>query len=187
MIGEFQNSDRKLKIEPVVSFQKSLNWFQDQSQNEPEENKVSLQQTNRFAILRRLTLKSGYGNSLRINQRHEIDDSSKDIQNLAKSLNSLTTSEFVTNTTFSVEGDLEELSAKLEFPVPGILRDGLELKIKTNLPEILVGGDNAQDTMNSTLSLRYRIGINDAIKLEIESSYNLREAKTNHKIMFRLF
>ena len=126
-------------------------------------------------------------NSLRINQGNEIDDSSKDIQTLTKSLNSLTISEFATNTTFSFEGDLEELSAKLEFPVPGILRDELELKIKTNLPEVMLDGEDGQENMKSTLSLRYRIGINDAIKLEIQSSYNLRTTTTSHKIMFKLF
>ena len=187
MIGEFQNSDRKLKIGPVVSFKKSLNWLQEQSQTEAEDKKVSLQQANRSAVLRRLTLNSAYFNSLRINQGNEIDDSSKDIQTLTKSLNSLTISEFATNTTFSFEGDLEELSAKLEFPVPGILRDELELKIKTNLPEVLVDGEDGQENMKSTLSLRYRIGINDAIKLEIESSYNLRITTTSYKIMFKLF
>ena len=187
MIGEFQNSDRKLKIGPVVSFKKSLNWLQEQSQTEAEDKKVSLQQANRSAVLRRLTLNSAYFNSLRINQGNEIDDSSKDIQTLTKSLNSLTISEFATNTTFSFEGDLEELSAKLEFPVPGILRDELELKIKTNLPEVMLDGEDGQENMKSTLSLRYRIGINDAIKLEIESSYNLRTTTTSHKIMFKLF
>ncbi len=187
MIGEFQNSDRKLKIGPVVSFKKSLNWLQEQSQTEAEDKKVSLQQANRSAVLRRLTLNSAYFNSLRINQGNEIDDSSKDIQTLTKSLNSLTTSEFATNTTFSFEGDLEELSAKLEFPVPGILRDELELKIKTNLPEVMLDGEDGQENMKSTLSLRYRIGINDAIKLEIQSSYNLRTTTASHKIMFKLF
>ena len=187
MIGEFQNSDRKLKIGPVVSFKKSLNWLQEQSQTEAEDKKVSLQQANRSAVLRRLTLNSAYFNSLRINQGNEIDDSSKDIQTLTKSLNSLTTSEFATNTTFSFEGDLEELSAKLEFPVPGILRDELELKIKTNLPEVMLDGEDGQENMKSTLSLRYRIGVNDAIKLEIQSSYNLRTTTASHKIMFKLF
>ncbi len=187
MIGEFQNSDRKLKIGPVVSFKKSLNWLQEQSQTEAEDKKVSLQQAHRSAVLRRLTLNSAYFNSLRINQGNEIDDSSKDIQTLTKSLNSLTTSEFATNTTFSFEGDLEELSAKLEFPVPGILRDELELKIKTNLPEVMLDGEDGQENMKSTLSLRYRIGINDAIKLEIQSSYNLRTTTASHKIMFKLF
>ena len=185
--GKLQNSDQELEIGPVVSFKKSLNWFQEQSKNEPEDKKVFLDQATRFTSPIRLSPNSVYLNSLRINQENEIDDSSKNIRSLTKSLNSLATSQFATNTTYSFEEDLEELSAKLKFPVPGILRDELQLKIKTNLPDVMVHGENLQDNMKSTLSLRYRIGINDAIKLEIQSSYNLRTTTTTDKIMFELF
>ena len=68
-----------------------------------------------------------------------------------------------------------------------LLRDELELKIKTNLPEVMLDGEDGQENMKSTLSLRYRIGVNDAIKLEIQSSYNLRTTTASHKIMFKLF
>ena len=185
--GKLQNSDQELEIGPVVSFKKSLNWLQEQSKNEPEDKKVFLDQATRFTSPIRLSPNSAYLNSLRINQGNEIDDSSKNIRSLTKSLNSLAISQFAKNTTYSFEEDLEELSAKLKFPVPGILRDELQLKIKTNLPDVMVHGENLQDNMKSTLSLRYRIGINDAIKLEIQSSYNLRTTTTTDKIMFELF
>ena len=181
--GELQSRDLELNIEPVFGFKKSLNWFEDHSKTEPEGKKVSLQQAMRFAVLRRLTLNSAYLNSLRINQENEIDDSPENIQSLTRSLNSLATSQFAKKTIFSLEEDLENLSAKLDFPVPGILSDELELKIKTNLPEVLVDGEDLQDKMKSTLSLRYRIAIDDATKLEIESSYNLQE--TTHKTLIR--
>ncbi len=187
MTKEFQNRAWKLKIGPVVSFKKSLNWLQEQSKTETKDKKDPLQQATRFPIKRTLTLNPAYLNSLRINHGNEIDDSSKDIRNLTKSLNSLTTSQFATNTTFSFEGDLEELSAKLEFPIPGILRNELELKIEINLPEVLMDGEDLQDNMESTLSLRYRIGINDATKLEIQSSYDLQTKRRSHRIIFELF
>ena len=187
MTKEFQNRAWKLKIGPVVSFKKSLNWLQEQSKTEAKDKKDPLQQATRFPINRTLTLNPAYLNSLRINHGNEIDDSSKDIRNLTKSLNSLTTSQFATNTTFSFEGDLEELSAKLEFPIPGILRNELELKIEINLPEVLMDGEDLQDNMESTLSLRYRIGINDATKLEIQSSYDLQTKRRSHRIIFELF
>ena len=183
MKGELQSTDLKPEIEPVFSFKKSLNWFEDHSNTELEDNKVSWQKAMRFTLLRRLTQNSAYLNSLRINQENEIDDSPKEIENLTRSLNSLTTSRLAKNTTFSLEGGLENLSAKLKFPVPGILRDELELKIKTNLPEVLIDREDLQNRMKSTLSLRYRIAIDDATKLEIESSYNLQ--KTTHKTLIK--
>lgn len=186
MKKELQNREREVKIGPVVSFKKSLNWFQEQSKTEPEENKAFLQQVTRFPVHRELTMNSVYLNSLRIHQGNEIDDSSKDIESLTKSLNSLTTSQFVTNTIFSLEGDLEDLSAKLEFPVPGILSDELELKIKTNLPEVWLDSEDSRDNIKSTLSLKYGIAIDDTIELEIQSSYDLQTTTTTHQIIFDL-
>ena len=190
MKKELQMGELKPNIQPVVSFKKSLNWFQEQSKTESKEKKVSLQQEMRFGVPRRLKLNSPYLNSLkidqsgRINQGKEIDDSSKDIENLTKSLNSLITSQFGTNnTTFSLEGDLEDISAKFEFPVPGILSDELEFKFKTNLPEVMVDGKDLQNNMKSTLSLKYGIDINDATKLEIQSSYNLQTTDYKYKII----
>ncbi len=190
MKKEFQMGELKPNIQPVISFKKSLNWFQEQSKTESKEKKVSLQQEMRFGFPRRLKLNSPYLNSLkidqsgRINQGKEIDDSSKDIEDLTKSLNSLITSQFGTNnTTFSLEGDLEDISAKFEFPVPGILSDELELKIKNNLPEVMVDGKDSQNNMKSTLSLRYGIDINNATKLEIQSSYDLQTTDYKYKII----
>ncbi len=190
MKKELQMGELKPNIQPVVSFKKSLNWFQEQSKTESKEKKVSLQQEMRFGVPRRLKLNSPYLNSLkidrsgRINQGKEIDDSSKDIEDLTKSLNSLITSQFGTNnTTFSLEGDLEDISAKFEFPVPGILSDELELKIKNNLPEVMVDGKDSQNNMKSTLSLRYGIDINNATKLEIQSSYDLQTTDYKYKII----
>ncbi len=186
MKKELQNSDRELTIRPVVSFKKSFDLFPEQSETEPKDKKISSSQTNRLAVLRRLTQDSTYSNSLIIDRENEIDDSSKDIKDLTKSLNSLATSELTTNSTFSLKGDLEDFSAELEFPVPGILIDELELKIKTNVPEVLLDGEDLQDNIKSTLSLRYGIAIDDAAELEIESSYNLRTSQTTHQIVFEL-
>ena len=111
--GKLQNSDQELEIGQVVSFKKSLNWLQEQSKNDPEDKKVFLEQATRFTSPIRLSLNSAYLNSLRINQGNEIDDSSKNIRSLTKSLNSLATSQFATNTTYSFEEDFEELSARV--------------------------------------------------------------------------
>lgn len=174
MKKQLQMKDLKPEIEPVIGFKKSLNWFQEHSKTEPDDNKVSLQQAMRFGVPPSITLNSANLSFSTTSQKNEIYDSLKDVQNLTKSLNSLITSRFATNTTFSIEGDLENISAKLKFPVPGIFGDELELKIKTNIPEVMVDGKTLQDSMKSTLSLRYRIAIDDATKLEIQSSYNLQ-------------
>jgi hypothetical protein len=182
MKGELETREQELKFEPVLSFKQSFNWFEEQAESEEED--VFLRQAIRFALPRRQTLNCAYLNSLKINQENEIDDSPEDIEDLTRSLNSLTTSQLAKKTIFSLEADLEDLSAKLKFPVPGALRDQLQFKIKTNLPEILVEGEDLQAKMKSTLSLSYRIAIDDAIRLEIENSYNLRT--TNHETFLRL-
>ncbi|MGK7895650.1 MAG: hypothetical protein AB4372_19055, partial [Xenococcus sp. (in: cyanobacteria)] len=178
---EFQIQELKPKIQPVISFKKSLNWFQKYSENKSKEKNFSLQQAMKFGVPRRIKLNSPYLKSLkidqsaRINQEREITDSSKDIEDLTKSLNSLINSQFGTKkTTFSLAGDLEEISAKLKFPVPGTLNDEWELEVKTNLPEVMVDGEDLRDEMESTLSVQYGIDINNATKLEMESSYNLK-------------
>ena len=171
---ELQMSNIKPKIEPVIGFKKSLDWFKDSSKSESKDEKDSLQQAMRFGVPTSLTLNSANLNFSRNNQNNEIYDSLKDARDLTKSLNSLMTSRLATTTTFSIEGDLENISAKLKFPVPGIVGDELELKIKTNIPEVLVDGESPQDRMKSTLSLRYRIAIDDATRLEIQSSYDLQ-------------
>ena len=178
---ELQMSNIKPKIEPVIGFKKSLDWFKDSSKSESKDEKDSLQQAMRFGVPTSLTLNSANLNFSRNNQNNEIYDSLKDARDLTKSLNSLMTSRLATTTTFSIEGDLENISAKLKFPVPGIVGDELELKIKTNIPEVLVDGESPQDRMKSTLSLRYRIAIDEATKLEIQSSYNLQTK--NQKLM----
>jgi hypothetical protein len=182
MKGELETREQELKFEPVLSFKQSFNWFEEQTESEDKE--VFFRQAIRFALPRRETLNSAYLNSLSINQENEIDDTPEDIQDLTRSLNSLTTSQLAKKTIFSLEGDLEDLSAKLKFPVPGALSDELQLKITTNLPEVLVNGEDLPDKMKSTLSLRYRIAIDDATKLEIQNSYNLRT--TTHETFIRL-
>ena len=104
--------------------------------------------------------------------------------NWFQELNSLTTSQFPGKSIFSLKTYLENLSAQLKFPVPGILSDELELKIRTNLPEVLVDGEDLQNKIKSTLSLRYGIAIDDATKLEIQNSYNLRTSF--HRTFMRL-
>ncbi|MGK7937632.1 MAG: hypothetical protein AB4206_17840 [Xenococcaceae cyanobacterium] len=178
---ELQMSNIKPKIEPVIGFRKSLDWFKDTSKRESKDEKDSLQQAMRLGVPNSLTLNSANLNFSRSDQNNEIYDSLKDAQNLTKSLNSLITSRFATNTTFSIEGDLDNISAKLKFPVPGIFGDELELKIQTNIPEVLVDDEYLQDSMKSTLSLRYRIAIDEATKLEVQSSYDLQTK--NHRLL----
>ncbi len=178
---ELQMSNIKPKIEPVIGFRKSLDWFKDTSKRESKDEKDSLQQAMRLGVPTSLTLNSANLNFSRSDQNNEIYDSLKDAQNLTKSLNSLITSRFATNTTFSIEGDLDNISAKLKFPVPGIVGDELELKIQTNIPEVLVDDEYLQDSMKSTLSLRYRIAIDEATKLEVQSSYDLQTK--NHRLL----
>lgn len=186
---ELQIEELKPKIQPVLSFKKSFQWFQDRSETKSKKKQVPLQETMRFGVPKRIKLNSPYLKSVKIdrpakiNQGNEINDFSKDIEDLTESLRSIINSDFdPKNTTFSLEGDLEDISAKLEFPVPGFLKDQLEFKYKTNLPEVMVEGKNLRDKMKSTISLKYGIDINDATKFEIQSSYNLRT--TEHKIVF---
>ncbi len=185
---ELQINNLKPKIQPVISFKRSLNSFQNKSKTKPQKKQFSLQQATKFGVPRRIKLNSPYLESLkidqspRINQDQEIADFSDDMKDLRKSLNSLLTSQFGTNsTTLSVKGDFEEISAKLKFPVSAIGNDELELAIETNLPEVMMDGKNLRDEMESTLSLQYGININNTTKLELESSYNLKTK--DYKIM----
>ena len=187
MKKEFHNKDRELTIGPVVNFKKSFDLFEQQSEIEPDDKKIDSRQASKLAIIRRLTQDLTYSNSLIIDGENEIDNSSKEMKDLEKSLNSLETSQLTNSSSeFSLEGDLEDFSAEFEFPVPGSLRDELELKIKTNVPEVLLDGEVLPDNVKSTLSLRYGIAIDDAAELEIESSYNLRTSQTTHEIVFEL-
>ena len=178
---ELQINNLKPKIQPVISFKKSLKQFQNKSKTKKSpKRQFSLQQAMKFGVPKKIKLNSPYlesvkiDQSLRINQNREIADFSDDMEDLTKSLNSLLTSNFGTNSmTFSLEGDLEEISAKLQFPVSAIGSDELELEIETNLPEVMIDGENLRDEMESKLSLKYGININNSTKLEMESSYNL--------------
>jgi hypothetical protein len=180
--AELQSREREINISPVLKFKQSFNLFEDE--NEVEEEQTALKQAMRFVMPRRTILNSAYLNSLKINQENEIDDLSDDIEDLSDTLTSLANSKFTSKTKFSIEADFEDISAKLEFPVPGIFRDELEFKLENNLPEVLIEGESLQDKMKSTVSLKYGIAINNNAKLEIESEYNLR--RSNNETLIRL-
>lgn len=162
-------------VEPSFSLKKFTDWLKEEISNSQLESKHSSSPANGIRVIVPNELKNSMAtlNDLDNFSRSEIDQTPQTFLNLGQSVQALSNRQISNKPQFSWDANFNNVSVGLISPLPGFLKDEVEFINNTNFSEILNNNIHQNNPWKGTVSLKYRVAINESMKLELQNDYNI--------------
>ncbi|WP_013320539.1 hypothetical protein [Gloeothece verrucosa] len=176
---ELRGSQNNLTEQPnwtstsSFSLKKFIDWFHNELSNAQETSQSSSPHGLKVIVPNDLKFSQTTWLNLNNFTPNEIDQTPDYLRNLNTSAKALSNRRISQEFNFSWDANLNNVSLGFTSPLPGFLNDELEVRNNSNISEIIINHFPANEPLQGTVSLKYRIAIDKNMKLELHHDHNL--------------